>query len=105
MANQPKPHEPPPPPHPHPPEPKPEAAKVEGHKAQPEPPVKTVADEQRERSEEMQKEGVDAWMAAHDERTPEDRQGKPVTGVQPGPNTAKGSTPEARAAQHPAAPR
>jgi hypothetical protein len=36
-------------------------------------PVKTVADEQRERSEEMQKVGVDKWMSQFDQRPPEER--------------------------------
>ena len=108
----PKPQTPPPAPAPKPADPPEAKAKVEGHAAkqpEPEPPVKTVADEQRERSEEMQREGVEAWKAAHDERSEEERQPKQVPGSQPGPNTVspgtKGSTPEARAAQHPAAPR
>lgn len=118
-ATPPRPHTPPPAPKPsdpHPPAAKapspaqsdPQAAKVEGYKAEPEPPVKTVADEQRERSEEIQKQGVEAWKAAHDERSPEERQGRQVPGVVHVTDESKlkgNSTPEARAAQHPAAPR
>ena len=62
--------------------PDPQAAQGRGLlKAEPEPPVKTVADEQRERSEEIQKQGVEAWKAAHDGRSPEERQGRQVPGV------------------------
>ena len=105
MATQPKPHEPPPPPPPHPPEPKPEAAK---HEIKPEPPVETIADEQRARSEEIQKQGIDAWKAAHDERGPDEKP-KVVPGVSHravDESELRGnSTPAARTAQHPAAPR
>ena len=112
-----KPQEPPKAPSPAHPNPKPsdhdydrdpQAAKVEGYQAVPEPLVKTVADEQRERSEEIQKQGVDAWKAAHDERSPEERQGRQVPGVGHVTDESKlkgNSTPEARTAQHPAAPR
>jgi len=37
----------------------------------PYPPVKTIADEQRERSEEIQRMGVTAYMAQFDTRDPE----------------------------------
>ena len=119
-ATPPKPQTPPPAPKPsdpHPPaakapspahQPDPQAAKVEGYQAAPEPPTKTIADEQRERSEEIQKQGVDAWKAAHDERSPEERQGRQVPGVGHVTDESKlkgNSTPEARTAQHPAAPR
>ena len=46
-----------------------------------EPPVRTSADEQRERSEEMQREGIDAWKAKHDERSADEKQPKVVPGV------------------------
>jgi colicin import membrane protein len=46
-----------------------------------EPPVRTIADEQRERSEEMQKQGVEAWKAAHDSRSADEKQPKVVPGV------------------------
>jgi hypothetical protein len=37
-------------------------------------PVETVADEQRKRSEEIEREGVEKWKAKHDTRSPEERQ-------------------------------
>ena len=85
MANQPHPTQPPAKPaQPAPPAPKPEdpqAAKTaEPPKPAPEP-VKTIADEQRERSDEIAREGVEAWKAKHDERTEEEKKGRPVTGV------------------------
>ena len=46
-----------------------------------EPPVKTIADEQRERSDEMAAKGVDAWKAEHDERSADEKQPKVVPGV------------------------
>jgi translation initiation factor IF-2 len=70
MATQPQPTPPPKPPTPPPPAAKPAPA-----------PVKTIADEQRERSEEIQREGVEAWKAKHDERTEDDKKGRVVTGV------------------------
>jgi hypothetical protein len=45
------------------------------------PPVQTIADEQRERSEEMAREGVEKWKERHDQRSEEDRQSRPVSGV------------------------
>ena len=39
--------------------------KLELQKLQAGPPVETVADEQRKRSEEMEKEGVDKWIRTH----------------------------------------
>jgi hypothetical protein len=47
----------------------------------PEPLVQTVADEQRERSAEIEHEGVEKWKEQHDERAPEDRTNKPTPGV------------------------
>ena len=47
---------------------------------EPPPPVETVGDEQRKRSEEIEKVGVEKWKEAHDERDPADR-GKTVMGV------------------------
>jgi hypothetical protein len=55
-----------------------EAAK---HEAEAAARVQTVADEQRERSAEIEKVGSAAWVAAHDERTEEQKQGMAVTGV------------------------
>ena len=115
----PKPQTPPPAPKPsdpHPPAAKapahpnadPQEAKVEGYQVSAEPPVETIADEQRERSAEIEEQGVDAWKAAHDERDP-DEEPKVVPGVahrQVEEHEARGnSTPAARTAQHPAAPR
>jgi len=86
MATQPHPTPPPPKPPtpPPPPAPKPEdpqAAKTAEPQPKPPEPVKTIADEQRERSEEIAREGVEAWKAKHDERTEEEKKGRPVTGV------------------------
>jgi hypothetical protein len=55
------------------------AAKVEGAVA--EPPVRTIGDEQRARSAEIEAMGTDAWVKAHDERDPDAKQ-KAVAGVQ-----------------------
>jgi hypothetical protein len=49
---------------------------------QPEPPVRTIADEQRERSAEMEAMGMDAWIAAHDQRSA-DEQPQQIPGVSP----------------------
>lgn len=51
------------------------AAQVEAAspEAQPDPPVRTAADEQRERSQDIEAKGVEAVKAAHDERDPKDR--------------------------------
>ena len=46
-----------------------------------EPPVRTIADEQRARSEAMQAEGMQAWNDQHDERDPNAKQ-KVVPGIQ-----------------------
>jgi hypothetical protein len=43
--------------------------------------VKTIADEQRERSEEIQRMGVTKYVESIDQRTPEEKQMKPVQGV------------------------
>jgi hypothetical protein len=53
----------------------PPAAQVEAAspETQPDPPVRTAADEQRERSQDIQDKGVEAVKAAHDERDPKDR--------------------------------
>lgn len=75
------------------------------------PPVTTIADEQRARSREIAAMGVEKWKAEHDERTEEEKAGKQVPGVAaPAPEgrSWEGSsrtTPAARAAQNPAAPR
>jgi hypothetical protein len=45
-----------------------------------EPPVRTIADEQRERSDEISAQGIDAWKAAHDERGADDKP-KVVPGI------------------------
>jgi hypothetical protein len=49
---------------------------------QPDPPVKTIADEQRERSAEMEAMGMEAWKAAHDDRSL-DEQPQQIPGVSP----------------------
>lgn len=75
------------------------------------PPAQTAADEQRQRSDEIARMGVEKWKAEHDERTEEEKAGRQVTGVAP-PVPESGSwegstrtTPPARAAQNPAASR
>ena len=75
------------------------------------PPVRTIADEQRERSAEIQAQGVESWKAEHDERSEEDKKPHQVRGVAP-PAPEGGSwqgstrtTPPARAAQNPSASR
>ena len=115
----PKPQTPPPAPKPsdpHPPAAKapahpnadPQEAKAEGYKVDPVPPVQTIADEQRERSAEIEEQGVDAWKAVNDERSPDEKP-KVVPGVSHravDESELRGnSTPAARTAQHPAAPR
>jgi hypothetical protein len=74
--------------------------------------AQTIADEQRERSAEIEAMGVEAWKDKHDQRTPEQKQSHPVAGV--APTTAQPeagswagstrSTPEARKAQNRTAP-
>jgi hypothetical protein len=68
-------------------------------------PVKTVAEEQRERSEAMQAQGVEAFKASHDERDPNERP-RSVAGVgaRQAAGEAERSTPPARAAQNKASP-
>jgi hypothetical protein len=44
-------------------------------------PVRTIADEQRERSAELQDRGVERVKAEHDERSEEDKRSRPVPGV------------------------
>jgi hypothetical protein len=65
----------------------------------------TIADEQRERSADIEKEGIDKWLAEHDERTDEQKKEMGVVaGLGPTPPSwldSTRSTPEARAAQHP----
>jgi hypothetical protein len=82
MATQPQPTPPPQPKPPADPQDKDAANKaaLELQKKQAGEPVKTVADEQRERSEEMQTMGVDKWMAQFDQR-PENERPKQVKGV------------------------
>lgn len=91
-----------------------EGGEDEPDAAAPPAPVTTIADEQRARSDEMAREGVEEWKAAHDERTEEEKAGnKQVTGVAPPAPSAEArsfegstrSTPAARHAQNPAAPR
>ena len=61
------------------------------------PPAATIADEQRARSAEMAAMGVDAWKAAHDERTEEEKAGnRQVPGVVPQGNPEVRSSPEAK---------
>jgi hypothetical protein len=42
----------------------------------------TIAEEQRRRAEEIDREGVEPWKAKRDER-PDDEKPKPVKGVSP----------------------
>jgi hypothetical protein len=82
MANQPHPTQPAAKPATPQPPADPQAAKQpEPGKREPPPPVKTIADEQRERSDEIAREGVEAWKAKHDERTEDEKKGRVVTGV------------------------
>jgi translation initiation factor IF-2 len=63
------------------------------------PPVRTIADEQRERAEEVMKAGVEGWKAERDERTDEERAGnRQVPGVAP-------PAPEEGRVSHPGASR
>jgi hypothetical protein len=48
-------------------------AEEERKRNPPDPPVETVADEQRKRSEEIDEMGVERWKAAHDERKGDER--------------------------------
>jgi hypothetical protein len=80
-------------------------------------PARTIADEQRERSEDIQRQGVEAWKAERDERDPDEKP-RQVSGVSPrvndpgAPPTPEAgswagstrSTPEARDAQSRGAP-
>ena len=96
MATQPKPQ---PKPDPDPP-PKPLAADAPKREV-----TRTIADEQRERSDEIAREGVEQWKARHDSRTDEEKQSRQIPGVGP-TNVEDGkSTPEARRYQNPAAPK
>jgi hypothetical protein len=101
MATQPKP-QPKPDPEPNPdPQPKPVAHDAPVQREV----TRTIADEQRERSDQIARVGVERWKAEHDGRTDEDKQPRQVEGV--GPTTVQDgkSTPEARRYQNPAAPR
>jgi hypothetical protein len=51
--------------------------------ADPKTQVKTIADEQRERSAEIEKVGVTKWVEAQDQRDPADKP-RAVEGVAPG---------------------
>ena len=93
------------------PKPKPdEDAAAAPHAIPPEPPVQTIADEQRARSDEIQAMGIDAWKASQDTRSEAEKQPQAVPGV--APSKAEGgswdgstrSTPEARKAQNRTAP-
>lgn len=59
----------------------PETLPEEPGEAGPVEPLHTIADEQRQRSEEIQRMGVTAYMAQFDTRDPEAQQ-QPVAGVQ-----------------------
>jgi hypothetical protein len=105
MATQPKPH-PKPYPDPDPPPPKASTSSAVAHEA--DKPVqrevtRTVADEQRERSDDIARKGVEQWKAEHDSRTDEEKKPHQIPGV--GPTTVQDgkSTPEARKYQNPAA--
>jgi len=41
----------------------------------------TIAEEQRRRSADMEKEGIEAWKARHDDRSEEEKRGAAVEGV------------------------
>lgn len=58
-----------------------EPAAAQPQTPRPEPPARTAADEQRERSDAIEAEGVEKYKARVDERSPEERQSKPVQGV------------------------
>ena len=100
MATQPKPQTPA----------KPPPARAEAEETGLPPPVKTIADEQRERSQAIEAQGVEAFKASYDERDPDEPQRR-VPGVGPTTVAAESapvstrSTPAARNAQHPTAPR
>jgi hypothetical protein len=102
MATRPTPRPPHLPPQDAEPEPEPE---LEAEAGLPEPPVRTIADEQRERSDQMMAIGVQAWMAQFDQRDPSAQphavEGVSNTEVEEGGSWAGStrSTPEARAAQ------
>jgi hypothetical protein len=65
---------------------------------------RTIADEQRERSDKMQAEGVERVKARLDERDPNEKP-RSVPGVhKTAASEAERSTPPARAAQNKAAP-
>jgi hypothetical protein len=59
-----------------------ELDKATAGKEPPPPPVRTIADEQRERSDEIAKMGVEAYKRSIDQRKDEDKP-KPVPGVGP----------------------
>lgn len=99
-------------------QPKPDEPAPSEHQTRAEAPVvETVADEQRKRSDDMAREGVEKWKAEHDERTAEEKAGnRQVTGVAnplkdpaaPEGGSWQGSTRTTQAARHaqnPAAPR
>jgi hypothetical protein len=76
--------------------PDPQAAKLDPALATyPGEPVTTIAQEQRERSDEMAATGVEAWKASHDERDPDD-QPRTVPGVGP-TSVGEGQPPQAQA--------
>jgi len=114
MATQPHPTPPKPAPSPAPaPPPKPDEdpAAAAPHAIPPEPPVETIADEQRKRSAEIEAMGIDAWKASQDTRSEAEKQPQAVPGVAPSAAEEAGSwsgstrsTPEARKAQNRTAP-
>jgi hypothetical protein len=60
----------------------PQAMKMEAYEDELEDePARTIADEQRERSAELQDKGVERVKEEGDQRDPEDRRSRPVTGV------------------------
>jgi hypothetical protein len=73
-------------PHPAPPRPAAPAAAAPkapapAKPAEPDPPVQTIADEQRERSAEIERMGSAAWVEAHDERSAEEKKPRAVGGI------------------------
>ena len=87
--------------------PDPQEAKLRPYElaAEADEPVRTIAQEQRERSEAMQEEGVERFKAKGDDRDPNERpRSVPGVGFRPAAGEGERSTPPARAAQNKASP-
>ena len=101
MAMQPQPPAKPAPPAP----PNPAKQPVPPHPGATQEELVTIAQEQRERSEAMQAEGVERFKARLDERDPDQRpRSVPGAGFRAAAGEAERSTPPARAAQNKASP-